>query len=193
MKILNKSDCHSVAISTPTTDQQLFKYYMLVSAVVQFTSDDCDANVEDEILKEAVGQFDHYALIEHSLEEGVSMTKENGWKPERFQSVEVVAEIWEKLEVSLPFDPKGKLSLSEQHCIHTQIADFLQDSIDPDYLPQVSEVELWLMNESGEPILYLTGLLDVLEGNLSQRKLKRVTEEARLSIPLDLLASTQAV
>ncbi len=176
MKTLNKKrDCHSVATSTPTTERQLFECKMLVSAVVQFTSYDCEANVEDEILKEAIGHFDHNALIEHFVEEGVSMTEKNGWKPEKFQSVEVVAEVWSKMDARLQFDPMGKLSLSEQRCIHTQIAEALQETIDSEFLPQISEVEVWLTDDSGRPPLYLTGALDVLEGNLSQRKLKRVT------------------
>lgn len=119
--------------------------------------------------------------------------KKNGWKPEKFRSVEVTARIWQRLEMSMPFDPMGELSLSEQESIHDHIAECLLEHIDDEYLPEISELDVWLTDDAGQPLVFLTGLLAVLDGHLSQRKLRRATEEARMSIPPELLESGQAV
>lgn len=190
MKIGTKKQ--SVRIPQPSSEKQIYTCKLLVSAAASVTSYDAEADIEYDILDEAVGHLPHYALIEASVDNGVSMAAKNGWKAERFESVCVTAEIWGRIEIALPFEPSGKLSVSQQRFIHSKAAEALEETIDSDYEPEVSDVEAWLTDDSGEPSLYLTGTLDVMEGHLSKRDLKRTTQMARQMIPQEVVASVQS-
>ncbi len=151
------------------------------------TGDDTDA--VQGILDGAFCEFAHCDVIESFKDNGVRSSAENGWKPEKFESVNVIAEIWEKVQITLPFDPRGKLSLSQQRYIHRNVAEFLSDSIDIEYEAQVSDAGVWLADDAGKPTVFLTGMFDVLEGRLTERKLKRFTANAWALIPSELLGS----
>jgi hypothetical protein len=173
----------------------------LTSAIAQVSSDVTDRNEEEldnesdpvqEILDEAFVHFAHGDVIESFYDHGVRSSKGNGWKPERFENFNVVAEVWVKVEMTLPFDPSGKLSLSQQQYIHRNAADILSQSIDFGYDPEISEVGLWLTDTDGEPTQFLTGLFEVQEGRLNKRQLKRITSNAWRSIPSELRGPNQA-
>lgn len=165
------------------------KSKLLVSAVTHLTSHDCDALVEDEILVQAVGHFDHHSLLEYFFDEGVAILKKNNWKSVPFRSLEMIAQIWQKIEIDLPLDLSTELSLEDLEQIHSQVADILSAKIDDNFLPSISQVEVWMTDASGKPTECLTASMARLEGEMTERQIRKATEEARLSIPSKLISA----
>lgn len=171
---------------------------LLVSAIAHLSHDIVTDEDDDEtdhlqmVLDEALREFAHCEVLESFYDHGVSSTAANGWKAEKFESLNVIAEVWAKVQFTLPFNPTGKLSLSQQRFIHRNVAELFSQVIDIKYEPVVSDAAVWLADRSGTPIVFLTGKFDVMEGRLTERKLKRFSENAWAAIPSELLESDQA-
>lgn len=169
---------------------------LLVSVIADVSSDitgttkSKDDTVQ-EILEGAFGEFAHCEVLSSITELGVRSSAANGWKPEKFESLNLTAEVWAKIQITLPFDPCRKLSLSQQRYIHRNATELVSDIIDAEYEAQVSDAGVWLADRSGKPTVFLTGMFDVLEGRSSERKLKRLTAKAWGAIPSDLLGPDQ--
>lgn len=138
--------------------------------------EDEDFDVESEVLHFACGDFDHSDIMDSEVEGHVYLS----------------VSVWQKLELIVPFAPNGKLSLSQQRYIHGLVEKMVAEKIYSDYDSEVQSVALWRATGGDESFTYLTGMLKVLEGRLSKRKLKTATEYARRSIPKELLVDHQA-
>jgi hypothetical protein len=131
---------------------------LLVSAIAQVSSDlksHCEVEAVDEIdplqeiLDGAFGEFDHCEVNESFYDEGVRSFAANGWKAEKFESFNVVAEVWTKVQITLPFNPAGQLSLAQQRHIHRNVTELLSHNIDAKHEPEVSDAVVWLADTAG--------------------------------------------
>ncbi len=201
MKNINHNESNSENVETGNHGvRPEYTCNLLVSVIAHVSSDLSNSNDSQDdtsdatdavqgIFDGAFGEFAHCDVIESFKNNGVRSSAENGWKPEKFENVNVIAEIWEKVQITLPFDPRGKLSLSQQRYIHRNVIEFLSDIIDAQYEAHITDAGVWLADDACEPTVFLTGMFDVLEGRLTERKLKRFTANALASIPSELLGS----
>lgn len=204
MKNLNNNDHSSEIVETGSqVVRPDYTCNLLVSAIAHVSSDILSTNesqddTNDEtdpvqqVLDGAFSEFVHCDVIESFYDHGVRSLAANGWKPEKFENFNMVAEVWAKVQITIPFDPTRKLSLAQHRFIHRNVAELLSQVIDIEFEPVVSDVAVWLADDSGKPTVFLTGMFEVLEGRLTERKLKRETANAWAAIPSELLESDHA-
>ena len=173
-----------ILVPQVTCEQMKYTLTLLASADIDVWSFDYDEeeledeefDIESEVLHCACGDFDHSEIMDSDLDGHVYLS----------------VTVWQKFELIVPFAPKGKLLLSQQRYLHALVEELVADKIYSDYDSEILSVELWRTTEGDETFGYLTGMLKVLEGRLSNRKLKAATEFARRSIPSELLVDYQA-
>ena len=203
MKNINHNESNSENVETGNHGvRPEYTCNLLVSAIAHVSNDipsthDSKDDTSDEtdpvqqLLNGAFSEFAHCDVIESFYDQGVRSFAANGWKPEKFKNFNMVAEVWAKVQITVPFDPTRKLSLSQHRFIHRNVAELFSEVIDVEYEPVVSDVAVWLADDSGKPTLFLTGMFEVLEGRLAARKLKRESANAWAAIPSELLGSDQ--
>ena len=190
----NASGSEADEYGKPTVRPE-FGCNLLVSAIVQVTQGiaaDKSGDPVQQLIDGAFGEFAHCKVIDSFYDHGVQSTAANGWKPVRAESLTVVAKVWVKPQITVPFYSTGKLSLSQQRFIHRNAVELLFGIIDAEYEAQVSDANVWWEDADGNPTIFLTGRLDLIEGRLTERKLRRVAANAWASIPSDMRGADQA-
>lgn len=115
----------------------------------------CDEDVEgeeqeQEVLGEIFGGLDHYELVDADHSGG---------------GVYVCAEAWHTFSLDLPFALGDGCSVAQLRYICSKVGDLLyQETLGEFHDLKTEEIDVWLLDGSGNPSLFISGLLRVRGG-----------------------------
>ena len=102
------------------------------------------------MLGEIFGGLDHFELVDADHSGG---------------GVYVSAQAWHTFSLDLPFTPSDGCSAAQLRNISSQVRDLIyRETLGEFYGVEIEEAEVWLLDGSGNPSLYISGLLRVREG-----------------------------
>ena len=138
-----------------TSEQSSTASRILVRAIAHAWGECSDEDVdgeeqEQEVLGEIFGGLDHFELVDADHSGG---------------SVYVCAQAWHTFSLDLPFAPGDGCSAAQLRYVCSKVGDLLyQETLGEFHGVEIEEADVWLLDGSGNPSLFISGLLKVREG-----------------------------
>ena len=142
---------------------------------------DCEEDASDEdreyaVLSGIFGGFDHYELTDADHAD--------------VDCVGVTAELWHRFTLDLPFEPNEKSTESQLGYILGHAEKLIREETCGDlYCLQTEEADVWLLDETGQPTEFVSGLMQVKEGSLPVAEMKKIHRRSLERIPYSTDAS----
>jgi hypothetical protein len=136
---------------------------------------DCEEDASDEdreyaVLSGIFGGFDHYELTDADHADS--------------DSLYVAAELWHRFTLDLPFEPNENSSETQLGYILGHAEKLIREETCGElYCLQTEETDIWLLDETGQPTEFVSGLMQVKEGSLSVAEMRKIHRRSLERIP----------
>jgi hypothetical protein len=126
-----------------------------------YEEDGSDEDREYTVLDGIFGSLEHYELTDadHADEDCVGVT----------------AELWHRFTLDLPFTPGEDSTETQLGYILGHAKKAIRDESCGDlYCLQTEETDVWMLDETGQPTVFVSGLMQVKEGSLPMAEMKKI-------------------